>query len=666
MNINIYLDNDIKNNKIENDQKDTIINYILEKNYFSVSEFDYLKVFFKNNSIININYILKLINNTNDSDLIKNFKKVNNFVKISDDKIIKKSVILNNLKEKNIIKLTEEQIKCCKKIIKFLFDENENMYGFYGYAGTGKTTTFVELMFYLINSGYISKVVFTAPTNKAVNVIKSKFKPYIKILYEKKFNEKLDKNFDIESIIDKLYSIDIKIEFITIHKLLKFKTDYSLEGELIFTRNIANKSLIYEYDVIVIDECSMISINIIEDIIDIIEKSKSKNVFSKIIFSGDPAQLPPVNEYNSIIFVKNQEEYNLEKYISKTNSLINSVSDYKDTLNDKRLNIIDKIIKMKKFTLKNIVRSKLDNVKDLSLKIRKWINSNKIPNLFDINNKNGVYFYQFNEKINSNWFKKFIYYQKKNVCSIILTWTNEQSNIYNKTIRNILFNKNEIKKFMKDDLLMLTDYYSLDLSDNPLDNTFYTSDQVIVHETEVTNYKLSNFSFNTNKSIQSLKFYIKIETLTLEFVSNLNKFINEFNFKCWNLCVKKIGNDDKFNLIRVVHEEYIEKFKIFKNNVSNSIIEFSNNIIRKYSDCDKSLKKFIIKPLWKQWHSILINPFANVNYGYSISCHKSQGSNFYNVFVDMDDILKNNRENEYKKCIYTAITRTINEVHILI
>lgn len=262
--------------------------------------------------------------------------------------------------------------------------------------------------------------------------------------------------------------------------------------------------------------------------------------------------------------------------------------------------------------------------------------------------------------------KNLLIIKKKNICSIILTWTNQQSNIYNKTIRKILFNENDIKKFMKDDLLMLTDYYSLDLSDNPLDNTFYTSDQVIVHETEITNYKLNNFSFNTNKSIQSLKFYLKIELLSLDFVSNLNKFINEFNFKCWNLCVKKIGNNDKFNLIRVIHEDFLEKFNIFKNNVSNSIIEFSNNIIRKYSDCDKSLKKFIIKPLWKQWHSILINPFANVNYGYSISCHKSQGSNFYNVFVDMDDILKNNRENEYKKCIYTAITRTINEVHVLI
>ena len=666
MNINVYLNKDTKKLESDKNTKNKIIDYILEKKYFSVSDYDFIKIYFKNNSIININYFIKLINNTNDIYLINEIIKINNFVKINNNLLIKKTNILNNIEKKNKIKLTDEQVKCSKKIIKFLCNDQENMFGFYGYAGTGKTTTFVELLYYLINSNFISKVVFTAPTNKAVNVIKSKFKPYIKLLFEKKFSEKINNDFDIESLIDKLYSIDIKIEFITIHKLLKFKTDYNLEGELIFTRNLANKSIVYEYEIIVIDECSMISVNIIEDIINVLEKSKSKNVFSKIIFSGDPAQLPPVNEYNSIIFVKNQDEYNLEKFISKSNSLINSVSDYKDLINEKRLNIIEKITNMKKFTLKNIVRSKLDNVKNLSLQIRKWITSNKVPNLNKLNNKNGVYFYQFEKKIESNWFLKFIEYQKKNICSIILTWTNEQSNIYNQTIRKILFKKNDVKKFMKDDLLMLTDYYSLDFNDNVIDNTFYTSDQVIVHDTEISNYKLNNFSFNTNKSIQSLKFYIKIETLCIDLISNLNRFIIEFNFKCWNLCVKKIGNNEKYNLIRVIHEDYIEKFNIFKNNVSNSIIEFSNNMIRKYSDCEKSLKNYIIKPLWKQWHSILVSPFANVNYGYSISCHKSQGSNFYNVFVDMDDILKNNRENEYKKCIYTAITRTINEVHILI
>ena len=42
----------------------------------------------------------------------------------------------------------------------------------------------------------------------------------------------------------------------------------------------------------------------------------------------------------------------------------------------------------------------------------------------------------------------------------------------------------------------------------------------------------------------------------------------------------------------------------------------------------------------------MIQPFANVNYGYAITCHKGQGSNFYNVFVDIEDIVKNNKEEE--------------------
>ena len=35
------------------------------------------------------------------------------------------------------------------------------------------------------------------------------------------------------------------------------------------------------------------------------------------------------------------------------------------------------------------------------------------------------------------------------------------------------------------------------------------------------------------------------------------------------------------------------------------------------------------------------------------------------VFVDAHDIFKNNNANEAKRCIYTALTRTSNELHIL-
>jgi ATP-dependent exoDNAse (exonuclease V) alpha subunit len=47
-----------------------------------------------------------------------------------------------------------------------------------------------------------------------------------------------------------------------------------------------------------------------------------------------------------------------------------------------------------------------------------------------------------------------------------------------------------------------------------------------------------------------------------------------------------------------------------------------------------------------------------------MTVHKSQSSSYYNVFVDTDDILNNNNINDCKRCIYTAYTRAINELHI--
>jgi exodeoxyribonuclease-5 len=48
---------------------------------------------------------------------------------------------------------------------------------------------------------------------------------------------------------------------------------------------------------------------------------------------------------------------------------------------------------------------------------------------------------------------------------------------------------------------------------------------------------------------------------------------------------------------------------------------------------------------------------AQLNYGYCITVHKSQGSTFSNVYIDIADIFVNKSKDEVLKCLYTAITR---------
>ena len=80
----------------------------------------------------------------------------------------------------------------------------------------------------------------------------------------------------------------------------------------------------------------------------------------------------------------------------------------------------------------------------------------------------------------------------------------------------------------------------------------------------------------------------------------------------------------------------------------------------------EDIEKDLIKSLWHEFKKNILDQFANINYGYAITCHKAQGSNFYNVFVDSTDILGNNNMNDARKCLYTATSRTSNELHILL
>ena len=73
-----------------------------------------------------------------------------------------------------------------------------------------------------------------------------------------------------------------------------------------------------------------------------------------------------------------------------------------------------------------------------------------------------------------------------------------------------------------------------------------------------------------------------------------------------------------------------------------------------------------INKIWKNWQTNVIDRFAQLNYGYAITVHKSQGSTFKNVFIDISDILDNNNTDEVSKCLYTAITRSSNTLELLV
>jgi hypothetical protein len=673
--------------------KELIQKYLTEK-HLNLLEYTYLVNLSKDKElIINIRWFIEIINKINDDA----FKKIccDTFPKIIKMETITKEIIPNTGDlldkiidhKKDIFIYTDDQKKAIKDVLDFIANHKEKSYGLYGYAGTGKTTLNVDIFFFLLKQNFIKSIAFSAPTNKAVNVIKGKIRNYVKELYELKYSEELSENFNVDDILEELIKINIKIEFITIHRLLKYKTDINTDGDRTFIRN--GESSIKDYEIVLIDECSMISLQIITHIYEDI-REYNKNIgdnyrkIPKIIFSGDKAQLPPVNETISSIFIKKANELSIKKFneiLGVKNSIV-QLAESKIRY-DK---LISDILLMKSTTMKQVVRNKIDNVINLCYNVRQWVeNEIKYPET----NKyigNGVYLYKNNTKVkktDSVWFKNYIKkmtnLNKYNTSNIILTWTNRQSDEYNQAARSIMFSdKKDISKYEIGDILMLNDFYNIEEAkdqkhkpekDNK--NRFYTSEQIKVTNTEITLFKSPDFTSTQPKSIDKLKNVNHIMTKYKNIVMGLNSKTKR-QYKIWILYVHRQmdvaikDNIPEQYIIKTINDESVKLLEEEKKYASMIIKTFRTKIMTEFKEQSKYIDKFLIHQLWRDWNRIFSDPFAKVIYSSSCSIHKAQGSQFYNVFVDINDILNNPNTNEAKRCLYTALTRSANEIHLLV
>jgi len=177
--------------------------------------------------------------------------------------------------------LNEEQTNAFDDIIEFLQDRSREYYLLEGYAGTGKTFTLSRI----ISAINDPQVVLTAPTNKAVKVLMD--------------------NKSIE-----------QAEFMTIHKLLAltmkkiFPKKAGREPYLKLVRKNNTDSLVNNYSIVIVDECSMLN----DELFEMLDTEKRSDV--KVIFTGDPAQIPPVNQTDAIVLRKeDREKHNIGRSV---------------------------------------------------------------------------------------------------------------------------------------------------------------------------------------------------------------------------------------------------------------------------------------------------------------------------------------------------------------
>jgi exodeoxyribonuclease V alpha subunit len=160
-----------------------------------------------------------------------------------------------------------------------------------GGPGTGKTTTVAKLLAILYATDPKLKVALAAPTGKAAARMAESLR-----------NTKLDAGENIEAAFQRLQPS-------TIHRLLK-----SIPDTHLFRHNEQNP---LNYDVIIIDECSMIDVALFAKLLDAVRPT------TRLILLGDKDQLAAV-EAGSLFGDLCQAQDELNRFSANRTALINS------------------------------------------------------------------------------------------------------------------------------------------------------------------------------------------------------------------------------------------------------------------------------------------------------------------------------------------------------
>ena len=285
------------------------------------------------------------------------------------ERVTKKLLNKIHIEDKNNLKVYDNKFQNNIDLIKYIFNYSDLVL-LQGGPGTGKTTLVTNIILSYLRIESNLNIGLAAPTGKATARIK----------------EALNYNLDISNI--NLGTIECQ----TLHSWIYNKNNWS--GKL--------KLLLKDLDFFIIDECSMLSIDIIETVLELINRD------CKILLVGDANQLPPINNcsiWNNIfenindesfksctvnlkkIYRNNGDIQELSKFIFHNNQKLFNQKIYQ-ILNSKTLSNVSIEISTRKNLpnkLKEEVISYIETLKIRTLKLsnKKYIFNTNIDNLID-------------------------------------------------------------------------------------------------------------------------------------------------------------------------------------------------------------------------------------------------------------------------------------------
>jgi len=455
------------------------------------------------------------------------------------------SAVLKLEPKKPEIILNDQQEAAISALVEFISEELGDTFTIKGYAGTGKSTSIQVLLERLKAEGIQKKIIFTAPTHKAVKVLR-------RMAFEKGIDD---------------------VAFSTIHSLLGLKVKQVGDKQTLEPlKQVRKNDFLREVQIVVVDECSMIGEDLYKHI-----KNSLKFYDIQYIFMGDPAQLPPVGEKESPTFESTEFRALLTKVMwqREENPVLGVCTDIREvfTRGDSRL---PRLIPGMADDGSVGVSVMLGNL------FTEWM-----PVAFSHDNFDG----------NPDRFR-------------VVAWRNDTVERINNMIHNIRY---------------------------PDCNEWLAAGEPITFVNPMQNSSLLNPV--SGVKMDEIIVQTDFEGQVIECTHSVHPSFPDIN--AWSVTVKiETGEQHTFYALDSIGSQIRD--------VTMKQIAAQN---RGY---DKAGQKDRVN--WWPYYE-LQQAFAAIRPAYCLTAHKSQGSTFENVFVDVMDIWANPNKSEALQCLYVACSR---------
>lgn len=458
-----------------------------------------------------------------------------------------------------------------------------------GYAGTGKTRTISDVIHTLKHGSAdnpfdsIGEIGVTAPTHKAVRVLR-------------KFSDFAD-----------------EVTFGTIHSILGLKEEIDTrtgKQKFVPDTNPNKEILIDQLSVLIIDEVSMLP----NELYSYIKPHIKRGL--KVIYLGDPVQIPPVQEGDSPVFTPSVQQMDNIGVIKLTKIM-------RQAAENPILSYATDIRNEYKLRPGFDVHTKLVTTAPDRGVIR--INTGDDPAIHAI----------LEEHFACDAFKHDSDHMK------VIAWRNATVNAYNTQVRKHIYK---------------------DVADLP----FLMENEKLIMDKPLILPSTRRIILSTNEEIEVKEYDVKVDEF--EYSSGDDSHgpmileLCKVNLKYYNTTVThfhSITNQLKEVQIRILHETEQSRF--------NAILEGI-----KKAALATSFGSPVRNKLWQSYFKFQMH-FAQVKYNYAITAHKSQGSTYESAMVIDWDIDMNSRFvggkdiqiEERNRIRYVAATRARNLLYIV-